>query len=367
METHIQIGHAADAQPNFFDILPDELVLAVFAALGDDPRSVLDLGATCTRHHALSIDDRLWRDMCQLRFGHPLHTRAHLYGKDGRWVYRAQACAGDMHTPVGAVDISTGMYCGDLVDGLPHGYGASMQRPALGRLEGQSMHRRSAADVRASNCCEGEWHKGQAHGYVIYNNADGSIYRGMWENGRRHGHGTTINAHGSRHVGIWHAGECPFGTSTAPAGNIWHTGEWKKGRPHGHGTARLESGATYKGGYADGVRSGYGVYTCTDGTTIQGIWEADTLTGYAICTDHVAGTRYEGMWANNMSMGFGVQSYGDGSRLAALWDGVKHSCGNVATHRSSDVTGDRCANDPCAACVALVVGTSNLPLGRNTP
>lgn len=364
---HAQVGQAADAQANAFDALPDEVVLAVFAALGDDPRAALALGATCARHYALSTDDRLWRDMCQLRFGYPLHTCAHVYGKDGRWVYRAQACAGNVHTPAGTVDVAGGFYCGDLAGGLPHGYGASMQCLALGRLGGQHVPRRSVADVRASNRCEGEWHRGQAHGHVVYSSADGSVYRGTWENGRRHGHGTTVNAHGSRHVGIWRAGECLFGAITAADGTAWHVGEWKNGRPHGHGTARLESGATYTGGYADGVRSGYGIYTCTDGTTIEGIWDNDTLSDYAVCADPVARTHYQGMWGSNMSMGFGVQTYGDGSQLAAVWDGVKHSRGTVAAHRSDDAPGDRCVNDPCAACVALAVGTSNLPSGRNMP
>lgn len=367
MEIYAKGGRAAGAHPNPFDALPDELVLAVFASLGDDPCSVLALGATCARHHALSIDDKLWRDMGQMRFGHPIHTRAGVYGKDGRWVYRAQACVGDAHTPVGTVNLSGQTYCGDLVNALPHGYGASVRSATLGGSDEKCAPRRSAAHVRGSLHYEGEWVAGKLHGHAVHRAIDGSVYDGAWENGKCHGYGVTTTALGSHHVGIWHEGECHFGIMETAAGGSRYAGAWRNGRPCGHGSGQFEGGASYTGGYANGRRNGYGVHTCADGTYMEGLWTDDALSGYVICIDPVTRVRYEGEWADSMSMGFGIQSYGDGSRLAALWDGVKHSRGSVTAHRSNDVAGERCAKDPCAACAALAIGTSNLPLGRNMP
>lgn len=366
MEAYAKGAQTGEARPNPFDAVPDELLLAVFAALGDDPGSVSAMGATCTRFHALSTDNRLWRDMCRMRFGHPIHARARLYGKDERWIYRAQASIGDASTPIGTVDLSGRIYCGDLLDGLPHGYGASVQYATPKGLDGGCAPKRSAADLRASHHYEGEWIAGKLNGHAIYNGPDGSVYEGAWENGKCHGYGVTKNTHGSRHVGVWHEGECPFGIIETADGGARYAGAWKNGQPHGHGSGRFEDGASYTGNYANGKRDGYGVHTCANGTYMQGFWTDDALAGHVICIDPVARVRYEGAWAD-MSMGFGVLSYGDGSRLAALWDGVRHSQGNVTSHRSDDVDGDRCAKDPCAACAALVVGTSNLPLGRNMP
>ncbi|AVK76325.1 Morn repeat domain containing protein [Pandoravirus neocaledonia] len=366
METYAKGGRVTGAQANAFDGLPDELVLAVFAALGDDPCSVLALGATCTRFHALSTDNKLWRDMSQMRFGHPIHTRAGDYGKDDRWVYRAQACVGDARKSVGTTNLSGRIYCGDLVDGLPHGYGVSVRSATLAGSDERCAPRRSAADVRASHHYEGQWIAGKLHGHAVYKGADGSVYSGTWENGKCHGYGTTTNAHGSRHVGIWHEGECPFGIIETANGDARYAGALKNGQPHGHGSGRFEDGASYTGNYANGKRHGYGVHTCANGTYIEGFWTDDALSGHVICVDPVARVRYEGAWAS-MSMGFGVQSYGDGSRLAALWHGVKHAQGKVIAHRSDDISGNKCSKEPCAACEALSVGTSNLPLGRNMP
>eukprot|EP00808_Paulinella_micropora_P031771 g29834.t1 len=78
-----------------------------------------------------------------------------------------------------------GKYQGDLVNGVPHGFGSWTHD-----TDGSSY--------------SGKWRQGKQHGTGTAKLADGTEYEGMWENCKAHGYGTGFLADGSVfHRGLW--------------------------------------------------------------------------------------------------------------------------------------------------------------------
>ena len=116
---------------------------------------------------------------------------------------------------------------------------------------------------------------GQAHGSGTAVFESTSVYVGDMKNGMRHGHGRNTNASGYVFVGLHYEGE-RHGEGTLTKGvAVVSKGTWRRGlfvqvvqswsgptnaafEPHGHGRAVFESGATYEGQMANGLRHGYG-------------------------------------------------------------------------------------------------------------
>ncbi|AJF97013.1 Morn repeat protein [Pandoravirus inopinatum] len=184
--------------PSPFDDLPDEIVVAIVAAMGHDMATVARWVLTCRRHHALAMDATVWHHLCKVRFGPPLHRRFLDVGKTWRWLYEAQARVGggDRAGPqTGAVLVDINdtrwVYWGDLVDGCPHGYGMAFPIP----------RRRTRCPVRVPD-----------DGVVCQSQGR---YEGYWQHGRRHGYGT--------------------GVADVAYGGATYDGHWKADKYHGHG------------------------------------------------------------------------------------------------------------------------------------
>nr|UMO79872.1 Morn repeat domain containing protein [Pandoravirus aubagnensis] len=403
--------------PSWVSLLPDELVVAVLLALGDDPRSLASWGRTCKRHAAIAQDPEIWRSMCAIRFPIPLHERFADFGKDHRWVYRAHRLdvRGDDSGPsarvvrpqsdhIRHVDIvRQWFYCGDFRDGRASGYGVGLAVDA---------NDKSIASIdcavgigRSGSKYEGMWDDNVPHGFGVRVYLDRACYTGAWVRGKRSGHGVMIWSSGSIYEGGWFDGK-RHGRGIFTVPGVWrYDGEWKDDMIHGRGTHIREDGRTYDGEWVEGKRHGRGIFTMpaglayvgdqlkgaahrehkacanegrvvhdgewrddvthgrgiridVDGNTYDGEWTVDTFNGHAV-VDEDDGKRYEGGWTmrdgpgNSKSCGRGVCTYPDGSAIDGTWDGVQCLSCVAITHAPRDGNPDGCTADPCMACRTL--------------
>ena len=80
-----------------------------------------------------------------------------------------------------------GNYKGDLINGLPHGYGELTLDSGVIR--------------------KGNWHAGKLHGYGESHRPDGSYYKGNYYQDRHHGHGEMKKKSGKRYEGNFYQGK----------------------------------------------------------------------------------------------------------------------------------------------------------------
>jgi hypothetical protein len=399
----------------WFSLLPDELVVAVILALGDDPHSLVLWARTCKRHAAIARDPVIWRSMCNARFPTPLHERFADFGKDHRWVYRAHRfCARqDDSGPSARVirpqsewvhhaDNRRWFYSGDFHGHCASGYGVGLVDNAAEPIASikQALERASNNNGKY----EGMWHDGMPHGFGLRVYSRGDCYTGAWVRGQKCGRGVMVWSSGSIYDGKW-KDDKRHGRGTLAVPGIWrYEGEWKEDKIHGHGTSVEEDGRTYNGEWVNGKRHGHGVFTAPgsfacgdrhqdtarcehqacaaeaqfvhdgewkdgeihgpgirtdfDGAVYDGEWTVDTFDGHATVVE-VDGKRYEGGWTmrhgpgNSKSYGRGLCTYSDGSVVDGIWDGMRCLSCIVITHAPRDVKPDRCMVEPCMACRAL--------------
>ena len=74
-----------------------------------------------------------------------------------------------------------------------------------------------------------------------------------------------------------------FGTLTQ--GPETSEGEWVSDKLHGTGRCAFASGATYEGGFEEGVFSGEGTYKWADGASYVGGWKSGRMHGEGCYTD----------------------------------------------------------------------------------
>lgn len=130
----------------------------------------------------------------------------------------------------------SGIYTGDMVEGLYHGYGTLV--------------------FNSGTIYEGEWYAGYMQGYGTMTWEDGGHYEGYWEKSERHGQGTFT----------WTDGTV-------------YTGEWVNGQRTGYGVITWTSGTVYEGYFKDGKMHGQGTLTYSNGTVKSGQWEEDEFLG----------------------------------------------------------------------------------------
>ncbi|AGO82679.1 Morn repeat domain containing protein [Pandoravirus dulcis] len=332
-------GPAADIVFRF-DLLPDELVMAVLK-WAPDGATVDAWSLTSRRHYVLGADPALWRHLYKRHSGPLLHRHFQRWGKDWRWVYRARSCNGRAgRARVGEVDVllngKHGTYWGDLVDGRPHGYGAMLIAP----LKESSRDGRHGQGVQPPaqpklDCYEGEWNEGIISGYGICRWSCGMRYEGEYKDNARDGYGVVTWPSGAR-----------------------YEGERKNGRRHGRGTHIWASGNRYSGQWADNKMHGHGTYRWADGAQYEGQHASDRLAGRGTMT-YLDGSVYDGEWLRGRKHGEGAHTYSDGLIAWERWtQGVLNSA-VVLAHRTQDPPCDG-ATDPgsplCEACVAARSG-----------
>ncbi|ATE82106.1 Morn repeat domain containing protein [Pandoravirus salinus] len=335
-----------------FDLLPNELALAIFILLGNNLAALASIAQTCRRHHDLVSDPTLWRRLCELRFGPlVLHCQFATYGKCWRWLYRAQAhAAATVGDDVGAalVDIAAGdfIYWGDCRDGLPHGYGLALLLPApycqrdqtLARTssgpaaiaphrkhtgyEGEWRNgRRCGRGVHTFSCgsrYDGEWSDGEIRGRGTFVHPDGTTYRGEWKSGVPNGRGVFVFANGERRKGEWLNGEQDgCGTRIWPDGRRYD-GQFERGKAHGRGTCVWPCGARYDGEFERGKVHGRGTFVWDDGHRYEGLSKKNRPHGHGTFT-WPDGARYEGEFKKGLKHGYGVRVCANGDRYAGHW------------------------------------------------
>ncbi|AGO82901.1 Morn repeat domain containing protein [Pandoravirus dulcis] len=396
---------------DLFETLPDELVLMVMCVLDDAP-ALVHLSAAARRYRNLASDASVWRALCLGHFGAPLHRGFLEAGKDWRWLYRAQACTGTLATEVGATIHLGRVYWGDLVGGLPSGYGLALRLPTPHR-DGATPRRRrcDSASASASSTSgdsplgahyEGQWCAGRMCGRGARTYRDGSRHEGLWDDGLAHGHGSRWTTHWT-YTGDWHRGlRDGRGRCVWTAGDAYE-GEWKSDREHGHGVYTYDDGSRYEGGWARGDENGHGVLDCAvsgrryecewvdgdrhghgtlfypSGSVYRGQWWANRPHGWGI---HVSADgclymgqwsdgrmngaclyaapprvlredasvimRHEGVWIDDESVGYGACTFADGSRVVGTWSGDRCVQGFVAMH-GRHAEGS-CDAGTCVAC-----------------
>jgi hypothetical protein len=386
--------HKAD--DDAFAALPDELVLALFIALGDDPRTVASWGRTCKRYATVARDSAIWRNMCALRFPVLFHERFADFDRDERWVYQAMRCEPTCkETRPGGYVIrpyhhrkDTGYagvvpqwrYYGDLCRGHAEGYGVGFpmdaiekgvistfaDRPLLNgdKYEGMWCHGPKGFGVRTyanGDRYIGQWHHGQRWGKGMMTWADGRTYQGMWRADKRHGQGVHTKADGRTYDGQFDDDKRHGrGTYTIPGkftytGGWWcdrrsgrglyrdhdndwtYDGEWRWDRRHGQGTHTAPGDYTYMGNWFDDKRYGRGVYKSEHGWTYDGQWENDMRHGSGMYTN-TEGHQYTGEWRNDQRHGRGTYMWPDGTTHDGLWsDGERHGDG-VRTSKGDIIT-----------------------------
>ena len=111
------------------------------------------------------------------------------------------------------------------------------------------------------------------HGKIRYD--CGSSYVGEWAHDRRSGQGRMVYANGDVYEGGWRDGMYDgHGEYTSPGGlNDEYAGQWKADKPHGvgrHVAARTGQAQAYEGGFANGLRDGWG----REIRAVEGCYEA---------------------------------------------------------------------------------------------
>ena len=146
-----------------------------------------------------------------------------------------------------------GTYDGELLDGLPDGYGTSIDDNG--------------------NKYIGEWTRGKMHGLGIYLWSSGGKYIGEWRDGERHDLGIHLMANGVMYVGEWKRGERHGVGSILVPGVYKYSGGFKNGRENGRGVTIWSEGNKYIGNYRNGEQHGLGTHTWINGTSYEGEWQ----------------------------------------------------------------------------------------------
>lgn len=183
----------ASAPDSLFERLPDELILHVLMAM-DNIAALAAWSLTSRRHHALAMDQSLWRHLCLAHFGPPLHEPPWPEWVDWRWIYRAQSHpASPKGADVGAVQIKCGRhnYWGDVVNGKPHGFGIAVNAHGAHCCGVLRARPSSAAARRARPLIvkrQGHWIEGKMHGDCTKTYPNGTRFEGRWQRGKRPPH-----------------------------------------------------------------------------------------------------------------------------------------------------------------------------------
>ncbi|WBR14597.1 Morn repeat protein [Pandoravirus kuranda] len=336
------------------DDVPDEVLVHLVAAT---PSAVADLAPVSKRLCRIVTDDLLWKGLYVRRFGPPQSTRFLEHGKDWRWLYRAQLSAdfGRAGHPVGTARRGHLVYSGDLLGGLPHGWGTIINLRPRPDSDAEPHHHTVYCDptwdprgqgeatlqdeFRFVERYEGEWRRGLRHGMGTTTYSRGDLHNGRWDDGRRCGDGVYGSANWRiecvRQQGLY------IDTTASMGGYVW-TGKVQGSAFCSVVSMRHVSGARATG-YIRGSRfEGAVAVTCADGAHYAGQCHQGKPHGVGtlLLPD---GRRYEACWVDGVLHGTGLVVYSDGSRRESTWKNGKRTSATV--HHAPF------ALDPCA-CLA---------------
>ncbi|KAG2374572.1 hypothetical protein C9374_010591 [Naegleria lovaniensis] len=237
----------------------------------------------------------------------------------------------------------SGMFKGDVENGVPHGKGLYYTKDGTSYDGGWIQGKRNGKgrlEYPDGSVYEGEFLNDMRHGHGHYTTPN-YVYEGLWANDKRNGQGMIEYVFGDKYDGCF-TNNFPDGKGQYCFcdGSIY-TGEFKHGWRHGVGTIQ----------YADGI------------TKYEGEWDCDRRTGNAkivylegVYTGQVKDGRrhgngsftysngdvYEGHWENDKKHGKGVYYFGSlksGSYFRGEWkNGVKHCTGVMTSTKYIPMT-----------------------------
>jgi hypothetical protein len=261
------------------------------------------------------------------------------------------------------------VYSGNLVEGLPHGYGRMLTifgdeytghfsngvEDGFGKMRWANGH-----------IYEGNFASGTPHGSGVSISITGSEFSGAWKLGLRHGSGVLSSSSGQSYAGEWVEGVLsePSGIKSEtvlkldkehdiflekglrpreknkyknkiisgaeieevirkkyPDGRVY-TGNIMKGTPHGSGQMRYTDGLVYSGGWKFGMPHGVGSYEYPDSRYYKGDFVDGLKEGYGE-EKHADMSVYKGSYEEGLKHGTGAITI-DGKVHAGEWE-----CGDL--------------------------------------
>ena len=177
-------------------------------------------------------------------------------------------------------------YEGDWKDSMRHGVGLltfSSGVEYCGEFHQDSIHGEGVITLIDDSVYTGGFRFGLFHGHgTLEDGITKRVYIGDFENGLRHGHGEEIFSDGTRYVGQYCDGKREgSGVLFDEGGNKLYEGEWSedlrqgKGHLYSHKHEKSEWEGSYEGDFRQGKFCGMGLYSYTDGTSIEGQWVED--------------------------------------------------------------------------------------------
>jgi hypothetical protein len=270
-------------------------------------------------------------------------------------------------------------YEGELLDNIPNGKG-TMTYANRDRYEGDwcegKRHGCGTLESAKGERYHGDWKDDFKEGQGTYKSADGGIYKGPWSHGRQDGRGSVVWADGSKYEGLWKNGVrngkglytshdrkvscCMYvkGKVKSESNAVMRTGDQYCGQmldqiPHGKGKMtyaetgdtyegafaggvrngyeemRYASGESYKGGWMNGLKNGTGTYEFADGRTLSGFWKRDIAEGECtLCLPKEDKTAYceesyTGKWVNGELVGEVAYTWPNGSVYTGTLAGIR--------------------------------------------
>eukprot|EP00804_Cyclotella_cryptica_P019863 CCRYP_017043-RA/>CCRYP_017043-RA protein AED:0.03 eAED:0.03 QI:200/1/1/1/0.5/0.33/3/303/830 len=178
------------------------------------------------------------------------------------------------------------VYDGDWKDSMRHGVGHLILSSGVeysGEFFKDSIHGQGVITLIDDSVYTGDFFNGSFHGHgTLEDESTKRIYVGEFANGLRHGDGEETFSDGSRYVGQYKNGN-RHGTGVLydSSGNELYRGDWYDDHRQGKGKlfSHKHEGSSWEGAYEGdfhcGKFCGMGMYTYTDGTSIEGQWVDD--------------------------------------------------------------------------------------------
>jgi len=182
-------------------------------------------------------------------------------------------------------------FTGELVRGIPQGYGILRLKEGLGRhedetetfLEGNfidgllngngkitTLHSDGSSYHEYVGNLKDNKPNGQGHFQFSY----GRYYEGGFKDGNYHGKGTLSFPPAWHYTGEFREGKCHGqGKQIYPpisGCKHFYEGDFKNDKRHGNGTLHFPSGAYYQGEWQDDYMSGNGLYKSSEGSVLEG-------------------------------------------------------------------------------------------------
>ena len=188
---------------------------------------------------------------------------------------------------------------------------------------------------------DGKFRLGKLEGYAVVTTPDGKTYKGTYVKGKLEGPGTITTSNDVSLMGSFKNGQLngkvmiiyPFGTRfagtfkdgeydsdgvmTFPNGI---TGKCKEGNCiDGTGTLVLSDGSSYRGGFKECRKNGYGIFTSADGGIYKGEYKDGKRDGVGTYI-FPSGIKYTGSYKDDERDGRGVYFFANGTSHTVYYD-----------------------------------------------